>query len=559
MTAAQFKKSFCLLALIPAFLIAFGQSKLTSNKWMDDLSYLQSRVHKDYAHLFQNVTARQWDSSVGALKRKIPSLSEVAIKVEFIRLIAMFRVGHTGVRFMIGEDEKSLQPMFHYYPMTIYPFSDGIFIKSIHTKYKEALGGKITKIGNDDIETVLKKMREVIPWENEQYFKGNLPHYLRLPELLYGLKIAPNPNVVELTYTIKGATKHISIHAEAQPDNAWHNELQLPAGWVDLYKDYNTSESALWLKKPGKLRYMEYIPALKTVYVRHSAVADEPDESIATFFRKSFDFIDSNDVEKLVLDIRLNGGGNNYLNKPIITGIIQSKINRYGQLFVITGASTFSAAQNLTNELEKYTEAIFVGEPTAENVNFWGDVKTEVLPNSKLNIVLSWLWWQNMDPRDKRQWTSPDLAASMCVEDYKTGFDSALHIITNYKKEIRVEERITKLVAEGKMEEASAITIQFTDDPLHRFCKNELEAKLSENTSSMLRTWNQANHLLKINGDRFPVPAPINDSYIEDLWRQGRIEEAIMAEKIQRKESAFPGFRLIYSPKIDNFKTTVGQ
>ncbi len=27
----------------------------------------------------------------------------------------------------------------------------------------------------------------------------------------------------------------------------------------------------------------------------------------------------------MVLDVRLNGGGNNYLNKPVVTGIIESK------------------------------------------------------------------------------------------------------------------------------------------------------------------------------------------------------------------------------------------
>jgi len=74
--------------------------------------------------------------------------------------------------------------------------------------------------------------------------------------------------------------------------------------------------------------------------------------------------VEKNDVEKLVLDVRMNGGGNNQLIKPIITGIIQlKKINKKGKFFCIIGRRTFSACQNLVNELERYTEVIFVGEP----------------------------------------------------------------------------------------------------------------------------------------------------------------------------------------------------
>ena len=44
-------------------------------------------------------------------------------------------------------------------------------------------------------------------------------------------------------------------------------------------------------------------------------------------------------------------------------------------MFVIIGRRTFSACQNLVNELDNYTNAIFIGEPTAENINFYGDTR----------------------------------------------------------------------------------------------------------------------------------------------------------------------------------------
>ncbi len=508
----------------------YAQNKLTASQWQSDLIYLQKKIHSDYSNLFYNVTAKQFDSAVAVLKKDIPLLTENEIKVGFIRLIAMFKIGHTGVYFYTGENEESLKPMFHFYPVTISPFSDGLYIQNIDSAYKEALGGRLVKIGNDEADIALKKLHDVIPCENEQYFKNNFHYYIRLPEILEALKITKNADAVELTY-IKNAVKStIQIKAEDCPEYAWNDGIYLPKGWVDAYAYFNKPVSPLWMKEPGKLRYFEYLKESKTVYIRHVAVVERGDETIKDFFENVFRFVDSNEVDKFVLDIRMNSGGNNYLNNAVITSIIQSKkINRYGHLFVITGAATFSAAQNLSNELEKYTEAIFVGEPTAENVNFWGDIKMETLPLSKLNIKLSWLWWQNMDPRDKRLWTAPNLAAEMSFENYKAGYDSAMHIILNYKEDMRIDEKIKELVTAGNIEEAISVTKKYLDNPIHRYSKNELEEKINDMAYSLLMNNKlyEASRFLYINTQCFPNSANTFDSYAECLYHLGKKEEAI--------------------------------
>jgi hypothetical protein len=291
----------------------------------------------------------------------------------------------------------------------------------------------------------------------------------------------------------------------------------------------------LWLKKPERLRYFEYLPESKTVYVRHSAVQNEADLTIEQFFGNVFHFADSAGAEKFILDIRMNGGGNNYLNKPVITGLIQSKkINRKGHLFVITGKATFSAAQNLTNELEIYTEAIFAGEPTSENVNFYGDTRTEVLPNSLLNVNLSWLWWQNLDPRDKRKWTAPQLAADMSFADYQNGRDPVMEMILNYKETEPIESKLTDLVKAGKTIEAINVAKNYFNDPVHRYYKTELESKINSAGYALINkeAFEYANKLFAINTELFPNSANVYDSYAESFLKLNKKEEAIKNYKI---------------------------
>lgn len=508
---------------------SYAQNNLTSAQWQSDLSYLQKKIHSDYPNLFYNVTARQFDSAVAVLQKQIPRLTENEIRVGFIRLVAMFRIGHTLMRMTAGENEDSQKPMFHFLPFTASHFSDGLYIQQIDTSYKEALGGRIVKIGNTPVDEALKRMHTVIPWENEQYFKSHLHYYLRIPEILQALHITENAEAAIIKYRKDGTVRNLTIKKSDYPDYAFNDGFFVPKGWAEAYEHFNKPASVLWMKEPGKLRYFEYLKESKTVYVRHIAVVDRPGQTIADFFEKVFRFIDSNEVEKFVLDIRMNGGGNNYLNKTVITKIIESKkINRYGHFFVITGAVTFSAAQNLANELEKYTEAIFVGEPTAENVNFWGDIKTEVLPISRLNVNLSWLWWQNMDPRDKRPWTAPGLAAEMSFENYTAGYDSAMQIILNYKEEKRIEERIKNLVISGNIEEAVSVTKKYLENPLHRYCKNELEEKINDIAYTLLMRdkLDEASRFFYLNVQCFPNSANVYDSYAESLYYMGKKEEA---------------------------------
>ena len=72
------------------------------------------------------------------------------------------------------------------------------------------------------------------------------------------------------------------------------------------------------------------------------------------------------------------------------------------------------------------------GHGEAENVNFFGDNRVERLPNSDLPIRLSYLWWQDKDPRDNREWTPPHIAVEMSYEDYISNRDPVLeHILSN--------------------------------------------------------------------------------------------------------------------------------
>lgn len=507
------------------FLLCTGYCQ-TSTEWQGDLRYLQQTVHSKYSNLFYNISAVDWDKAVDDFNNQIPKLDKEQVLAGFVKLVALFHIGHTQMNTFglhLGSTDLQLSRL----PFQLYSFSDGVYILRADSKYEKAVGGKVLKIGKMKIEEAIEAMRPLVSYENEQGFKGNSMFYLGTPQFLKTQGIITNTENVSITYIKEGKEETIEFKTGNNNNVFSMTGLETPAGWAVAQKPGNVP---LWQKEPASFRYMELLPETKTLYVRHSVTLNDGQKTISTFFNNMVDFIDKNDVEKLVLDLRTNGGGNNTLNKPIITGIIKSrKINQKGKFFCIIGRRTFSAAQNLVNELDKFTAVIFVGEPTSENVNFYGDTRTETLPNSKLQANLSWLWWQNMDPRDKRKATQPALAVDMSFTDFYNNVDPIMNVINTYDKQGSIDDKLKSLVEQGKFDEAVSMAADYLKDPLHRYFKNELEAKINTFGYTLINQnkFDNANKVLKMNTQLFPESANAYDSYAESFMLMGKKEDAI--------------------------------
>ncbi len=518
------KKLFLTASILFFAITVFCQ---TAAEWQADLKFLKETVHTKYSNLFYNITAADWDKEVDKLNAAIPTMTDQQRLAGFIKLVALFHVGHTQLTtgHLHGENAKTMA--LRRYPYQLYLFSDGMYIRRADNTYANAVGGKVIKIGNMKVEDALQAIRPLVSFENEQGFRTNSPAYLAIPEFLQTEGISNSPDEVAITY-IKNGKEETTVFKAGDNNNIFSNTgLSVPQGWVDAKQ--TSATVPLWQKEPTAFRYMEYLPASKTLYVRHSVTLDDGQNTIASFFNNMADYIDKNDVQKLVLDIRLNGGGNNYLNKPIITSIIRSeKINQKGKFFCIIGRRTFSAAQNLTNELERWTEVTFVGEPTSENVNFYGDTRTETLPNSKLPVNLSWMWWQNMDPRDKRKATSPQLAVDMTFNDYYTNNDPVLNAVFDYEKFQPLLPTLTGLINAGKKQEALQFASDYKKDPVHRYYVDRMETNINDEGYKYMESKPEvANAFLEINLKLFPESANAYDSYAESLMLMGKKDEAI--------------------------------
>ncbi|MEM9885361.1 MAG: hypothetical protein AAF849_05655 [Bacteroidota bacterium] len=450
--------------LLPCCLLA--QNNLSVEEWRSDLQFLQESIHQDYPFLFRKITMEEFDAAVEQLNADIPALVPHQIITRMVSLVASFGYGHTYLPLY------SKATNFHQIPINLYQFEDGLFIEGVHKKYQKSLGARVLEVEGVPVKAALEKIRPVVSAENEQYFKAQSGYYLTRPEILHTQDIMPvfKPNI---TLTLEKDGQQFKQTFQSERDLKFDTQYGLTKASDNLLSARKQDETPLYLRNLDRIYYYDYLPEEKAVYIRHSQIEDDPKESIPAFYERVFDFVAKNEVEKLILDVRLNGGGNNYKNKPIVQGIIRSeKINQVGKFMVIIGRRTFSACQNLINELDNYTDAIFVGEPSSENINFYGDVRTLVLPNSKIPVRLSFAWWQDKPQWENADWMAPHVAVTTSFEEYQNNEDPVLKAALNFEGEGFILDpmaHFTELYMANKAEELRTSVIEMVNDPRYQF------------------------------------------------------------------------------------------
>ena len=462
---------FCILSSVFISNTA-AQETLSTANWQQDLRFLQSTVHSDYPFLFKKVTATVLDAEVEKLHEEIPSLKPQELPVAFSRIVSLFQYGHTQIPYSTIAKDGVL-------PVNLYHFNDGIYVEGAHKTHKKTIGAKVVAIGGMPVEKVLALVRPVVPVENDHYFKAYGLRFLTIPAVLYAQKVIPNlSDKVTLTLEKDGAVfKYTFPTIPLKELSKAYNLTVANENWLSV-RDH--TKTPLYLKHLNdKYYYFEFLNDAKTVYVRQSSVFNDDAESLKDFYNRLFTFIDSTNVEKLIFDVRLNGGGNNYNNLPLIKGLMaRPNINKRGKFFFIIGRNTFSACQNLTNEIGRYTEAILVGEPTAENVNFYGDTRPVVLPNSKITAYLSYAWWQDRPQWENRDATLPNIAVDMSFNQYRTNQDPALEAALNYTEDgfiLDPMQHLTELFIAGNYAQLKTDASVINKNPAYKYYEFEKE------------------------------------------------------------------------------------
>lgn len=403
--------------------------------WRADVDDLVVQIEARHVDPDHAISSADLHDAASELRRRVPKLSDASVVVELLRIVASIGDGHTslgvpGLRFGT-RDARAASPVapFHRLPIRIREYADGWFIESATTDQESIVGWKVVRIGVHSIEDVFEAVSRLCSRDNAMTVRDRAPELMICPEILQALDIIDGSSSATLLLEDAGSNR-LGRDLDAITMDA-------AVSWISI-GDGSPNPTPLRRARPDEWHWFEPLEDGRTVYVQFAAVLDQGDDTVAAFCRRLFEFVDGHEIDRLILDLRRNDGGNNFLYRPLVEGLAcRDAINRRGHLFTIIGRHTFSAAMCLAVDLERRTNVIFVGEPTGSSPNFIGETSLSTLPWSGLALSVSSLEWQNSDAGDRRVWIPAEIPAVLSSDDDRENRDPALTAILAYREPTR--------------------------------------------------------------------------------------------------------------------------
>ena len=431
--------------------------KMTNEKWLEDLMFLKEELPKRHPGFFSLVSRNKFYGMIEDIKKEIPSLTDSQIMMGFFKVVASPNDNHTQPNFLTCYN-------LHFYPLKIFLFDDGWYITEASRKFKSTVGSRLIKIGGMPIADVYNLYKPYFAAENEYAEIDRFSFFAIVAEWLQAQGI--NEEIKKGTFTLVN-TKGEHYSVTMKPVKL------IPFGyWYFVRKVENTSSPAITNQRKDYY-WFEFLDDSNTLYFQFNAVYNQSSKNTIRQFAERFSaYINTHQFDRLVIDIRINFGGDGQLLFDLMDVIKNNKkIDQKGKLFVIIGRTTHSAAVMFASMLKNKTTAIFVGEPTHQGPLFYSTPTTVKLPNSRLEFSVSSRLTPASVSCDKSQWIAPDIPVKYTYQDFIDNRDPAMEAILAFKtKEIETvdlePETVEKYTGRYVFSPYQVLTIERQEDRL---------------------------------------------------------------------------------------------
>ena len=403
-------RTLFLLFLVPAS--AAAQQQKSTELWSADLDQMVKGIVAGHKNAYHTISKADFDKEVESLRKRLPDLSDAQRTVEFMRLVTRIGDGHTAVRPDFAD--------FHVFPIDLYSFDDGLFV--VAAIDKALIGSRVVSIGGKPIEQVrAKRSRQSFAHDNKQSLRNAFQHYVIIAEFLQGTGIIETAGSTVFELQKDGTTQKHQLKPVLNATlrgQKWHSG--------------EPSENPLYRQKRNLNHWNDWLADSKTLYFKYNRCQDAP--GFLKLARGTMGFIQQNDVQRFVLDLRDNPGGNSAIFKPLLWYLQgHEKLNAPDKLYVIIGRRTFSSGLWNAVEMDTKTKATLIGEPTGGRPNHYGEVGRFKLKNSGLTVIFSKKYHKLLADEDPES-LMPDIAVPFNAADFFSGRDPYLKAALEHGK-----------------------------------------------------------------------------------------------------------------------------
>jgi Peptidase family S41 len=366
---------------------------------------------------FRSVSKERFHAEVDALAQRAPGIPRNELLVGVLRLIALLgpRNGHTG----LFPGDPANDPPLHLYPLLLYHFADGVFV--VDAMDKSLVRDRLLAVQGTPVERVLELVDPLVPHDNDSNVRGMAPHYLLTAEVLAGIGVTHDDGPADFTFERPGGQR-LEVRLAPIPGPRYAAAFADP-----LHGHYPAvlphAPKPLYLAASDRVLWARTLAGGRAVYVGYNAVV----RPLTAVLEKIDRLARAKRTRRVIVDVRLNGGGDNTTYDGLKTIFASKTVNRRGKLYLLIGRATFSAAANFAAEMDRDTRAIVVGEPTGGGVETYGDTTPVRLESTGWQVYVAERYHERKrGPNDTRLAVEPDVRVDVTSAQYFARRDPVL-------------------------------------------------------------------------------------------------------------------------------------
>ncbi|ANM30889.1 hypothetical protein ABI59_16880 [Acidobacteria bacterium Mor1] len=418
----------CLVLVVSVFLLSLPAcaGELKPAKWQKDLRELKEQLVERHVDPFHSVSREEFEAAASDLEERIPTLTQPEILVGIAQLVAMVGDGHTS--FYPGNQKKK---WFRFYPIQLWSFSDGIYVIATTPEHSDLYGKRLVRIGDTPIEEAYRRISTTIGADNAMEYEYSAPYQMNRPELLHALRIAQSADRADFHF--EGGTRKtfrpLSLKEYRAQKRTTANELYGGEFPPSLRLEFLfATPLVLEHLKQRKYYWFTWIPEERALFFQYNACWNQKDRpTFADISDELFRAMEERPVERLVIDLRQNTGGEPLIAKPLIEGLAgRSEFADEGRLFVLVGRRTFSAALTNAAELRSRAGARIVGEAPRGKPNSPSEGRDIELKRTKIWLSVSTQFVERDAELGDAEFLPVEIEAPLSFEQFRKGQDPAL-------------------------------------------------------------------------------------------------------------------------------------